>query len=187
MGTSKERAKERRVFRLEHLEDRSLLSVARPAIAAEVISAAAAATPITVLTGHIQGVSASNGLMTGTVPGHISYSGTGQARQLGFVYLGSEHIETQGATTGKTTPFTVSGGSGVLSDIKANKITFAYVGSGTSIVHGQKTVTLNGFVTSGTGRFDGVTGSFSATGTFHGALHHFNLSFSVVLKYPTLA
>jgi hypothetical protein len=179
MSTATGRSRERRSLRLEYLEDRNLLSVLKsPGIAAEVLKASAA--PITSITGLVVGSQASAGLYAAARPGDTSYSGHGTATPVGFVYIGLEQKEAVDPTNAATLDITK--GQGLLTTFKGDQITFAYTGTGQIHTHGRTNVLLNGTVTGGTGRFNAVTGTFTAVASFRAG--KFNASFSLSLVHP---
>ncbi len=177
MFTATDRAKGRRHLRLEFLEDRNLLSGITPnAISAEV---SRAATPITTIVGHVQGLPAGAGLYTKTLPGYHSYSGHGAARPIGNVLFSTQQVET---TTGSTVAIT--NGNAQMYDYKGDELFISYSGTGTVAARRLTTVSLVGSVTSGTKRFLGETGTFSATGTLNPYTGRLILNYVVVLNNP---
>lgn len=190
MITSRARARDRRSFRLECLEDRHLLSVSAARHPAIVIplqpTLAPTQTVIPLIHGKLQGTQASNGELYGTPIGYLSFSGNGSAKPVGLVYFGTKLVRTPNVTVGKATPtFSVSNGTAVLTMYKGDQISIAYTGSGQAPKRKAGTVQLVGTVTGGTGRFNGVSGTFFATGTIKGN-GHLALSFTTALIYHTL-
>jgi hypothetical protein len=180
------KVKARRGFRLEWLEGRELLSVARPlGVAADLARSAQANTPITTITGRVQGHMASNGFYTGTPAGYQSFSGHGRATPVGTVYLGVKQREALNTATSPEA-LTILYASGELMTLRGERIDLFYTGSGSAPARGSGTYTVQGRVTSGTGRFDGVSGTFSATGTVSHS-GRFALNFTMNLVYPTAA
>lgn len=187
MRTAADRAKDRREFRLEWLEDRNLLSVMKAsAIAAEVRTAGEAPAPpaVPVLRGHVVGLRASDGLFGGTLPGFTSYSGHGRANVVGNVYLGTQQLETLGSTTLGTRPLSINDGTAELTTFRGDRVQILYVGQGQVTRQGRTTIRLQGIVVSGTGAFDGVTGSFQGAGSVNHS-GRFTLDFVISLNYPT--
>lgn len=185
MRTAADRAKDRRNFRLECLEDRNLLSVVKASmITAEVRTAGQPAPQhVTMLTGRVVGRQATDGLFGGTLPGFTTYNGHGHANTVGNIYLGAQHLQTLGTTSGGTTPVSLTGGSAVLTTYAGDQIDILYSGSGQTTSKGRTTVNLLGSVVSGTGTFDGVTGTFQGTGTVNRS-GRFTLDIVVSLNYP---
>ena len=180
MSTASERAKDRRSLRLEFLEDRNLLSVVTPkGITAEVVRAEA--TPVTTITGHLQGLPATAGLYTPTLPGRHSYSGHGTARPLGNALFSAQEVET---TSGSTV--SITHGSAQLYDYKGDELFVVYTGTGRTARHKPTAISLTGSVTSGTHRFLNETGTFSATGNLNPASGRLVLNYTVVLSHPSV-
>ena len=177
MRTASERAKVRRNFRLEFLEDRNLLSsiFSPQGLAGEVSTPK----PIYSITGHVQGLPATAGLYTATLPGKHSYSGHGSARPVGNVLFSAQQVETTSGTA-----LTITGGSAQMYDYKGNELFITYTGTGTNPKHGPATVSLTGTVTGGTRRFLHETGTFFASGTLVHATGRLNLGFTVVFNQP---
>lgn len=191
MITSRARARDRRSFRLECLEDRHLLSVSAARHPAIVIPLQPTLPPTQpgipqVIQGKLQGTQASNGELWGTPIGFLSFSGHGSARPVGYVYFGTKLVKTANVTTGTATPtFTVSKGTAVLTMYNGDQISIAYNGSGQAPKGKAGKVQLVGTVTGGTGRFNGVSGSFFATGSIKGN-GNMALSFTTALTYPAI-
>jgi hypothetical protein len=164
------------MFQLECLEGRELLSAVKPAgIHAEVV-----ATPITTIVGHVVLIRGSSGLFSQVPPGVTSYGGHGTASPVRFVTLGLQQVEK---LTGKATPtVNFTQGTGLFATGRGEQIRLSYTGTGQAVSHDTVSVTLTGTITSGTGRFDGITGTFTATGNIRGA----RLGLTIVLtpKYP---
>ena len=179
MRTAADRAKDRRSFRLECLEDRSLLSVVKAsAITAEVRTAGQPAPQhVPMLTGRVVGREATDGLFGGTLPGFTTFSGHGRANTVGNVYLGAQHMQALGTTAGGTQPVSINGGSAVLTTYAGDQIDILYSGSGQATRKGRSTFRLLGSVVSGT--FQG-TGSVNRSGRF-------TLDIVVSLTYPNFA
>jgi len=184
MRASRQRAKERCVFRLEGLEGRSLLSVVAPAGVHAEVRRSGPLPQIPIIQGRLQGEQASDGLMTGTPAGRLSSSGHGSARPVGDVYFGTQHTLTRTQTTARSSTLTLTGGTAVLTTINGDRINFLYEGTGSGRLHGPSTVHLEGIVGGGTGRFEGVRGSFFANGTVQ-ASGRIALNFTTALVYPT--
>jgi hypothetical protein len=178
MGTASERAKHRRSFRLEFLEDRNLLSnVFSPrSLAGE---PAFTPRPVTTIVGHVQGLPATAGLYIATLPGHHSYSGHGVTRPLGDALFSAQEVETTSGTS-----LTITNGSGQMYDYRGNEIFVAYTGTGTVAPRKVTRVTLDGSVLNGTGRFLGERGSFHATGNLNPFTGRLYLNYTIVLNHP---
>jgi hypothetical protein len=148
---------------------------------AEVAQASSTATKITTITGHISGRTAPYGLLIATAPGNRSFSGTGRAAPIGTVYFGTQMKEILSSGV-----LTIPTGTANLTTIHGEQIALAYGGNGTTTSQGWSSFTLQGLVTSGTGRFDGVTGNFgAAVSVTRGG--RFTMDFSMSLNYPTNA
>lgn len=183
MAASRQRAKERRVFGMEGLEGRSLLSVVAPASLHAEVRRAGPLPQVSIIQGRIQGEQASDGLMTGTPAGRSSYSGHGSARPVGDVYFGTQHTLTRTPTSARTSSLALTGGAAVLTTINGDRIDFLYDGTGAGRLNGPSTVHFQGTVSGGTGRFEGVRGTFQANATVQ-ASGRFALNFTTFLNYP---
>lgn len=171
----------RRTFRLETLEGRELLSVARPlGLVAEV--AKMSLVQPAVIKGRVVGFQATAGQYYQTPPGYTSYSGHGSANALGYVNLGSQHIATPTDATG--TLFSLTNGSGIVTSQPGEQIFVAYTGAATAPNRAKSTFTLQGTITGGTDRFDGVTGTFTASGTVRQG--RLSVTFVLTPIYPTV-
>lgn len=178
MSTASERANRRRDFRLELLEDRNLLShVFSPRVLAG--EPAFSPRPVTTIVGHVQGLPATAGLYTATLPGHHSYSGHGLTRPLGDALFSAQEVET---TTGST--LAITNGSGQMYDYRGDELFVNYTGSGRVAARKVTPVSLTGIVRSGTGRFLGETGTFSATGNLNPFTGRLYLNYTIVLNTP---
>jgi hypothetical protein len=170
------------VYALEFLEGRALLSHVSPAAAVSGIHAEATKV-ITSISGRIVGASAPAPTLTPISLGYHGYSGHGST-SIGQVFLGFKYV----ATTSPTDPTiqTLTSGSGQLTTLKGKEIDLVLTGM--SIVRNAAgTLTLRnltGSVVSGTGPFDGATGSFVASGTTH-ANGKFTLTFNIALNPVT--
>jgi hypothetical protein len=174
----------RRTFQLEPLEGRELLSAAQaPGIhaAAHTRASLVAALPITAIQGHVVLIQGTSGEFVQVPPGVSSFGGHGAAAPLGFITFGNKDVETP---TGQTNPsLVITDGTALLNTQRGESINLAYTGTGQRLGRTQTQITLNGTVTSGTGRFDGVTGTFTATGTAQAG--RLTLNFQIRLTYPT--
>jgi len=178
MGTAAERAKRRLSFRPEYLEDRNLLSTLfSPRSLAGVPPLAPR--PITTIVGHVQGLPASAGLYTPTLPNHHSYSGHGLTRPLGDALFSAQQVET---TTGTT--LAVTNGSGQMFDYRGDEIFVTYTGTGQVAPHRVTHVSLSGTVQGGTRRFLGERGIFAATGNLIPSTGRLYLNYTIVLNHP---
>jgi hypothetical protein len=176
---SHQQRKTRRTFRLEALEGRQLLSVASArAIAAEVASAA---TPITAITGRIQGQTAPSPLYFKKPAIFNGFSGHAYTKQVGYIEFGGMDVPGGTITTGNTVSITL--GSGLFTDKRGEKIYVSYSGTETLSTPTSGTFTVTGNITSGTGRFNGITGAFAASGSVKGGRITFD--FTLVPTYPT--
>ena len=178
-----ERTPRRRVFRLEGLEDRNLLSHLSPT--AEV-RAAATPTPASTVQGKLIGTLASAPLTSTNLLGFSGLSGHGNATHLSAVLFGTSFKATPSLTV--PTVFDISSGSAILTSNIGDQINIVYVGSAVTNVTRSNTnnIALEGYVLSGTNRFDGFTGTFSAIGHFDTHTHRFKLAFAIDLIPPTL-
>ena len=147
-GMKKRRA---RTFRLESLEDRSLLNAALPASP----TAEVHALKTTVVTQTVQG----------TLKGAFSASkhaaslmGSGPLSVLGETEINGQYKSTVNLKTGK---LTISGGTATLT-FATGTLKVKYTGSG-QYANDELTFTLKGTVTGGTGAFKGATGTFTAS------------------------
>jgi hypothetical protein len=178
----------RRTFRLETLERRALLSVAKaPAIHATSqthtshVAALVAALPVTLIQGHVVLIRGTSGQFVQVPPGVSSFGGHGNAAPLGFVTFGNNEVETP---TGQANPsLIITHGTALLNTQRGESILLAYTGTGQSAGRGKNLITLNGTVTGGTGRFSGITGTFAATGTAQ--VGRVSLNFQIRPTYPT--
>ena len=165
MNRTKNRTLVRRMFRLECLETRNLLSHF-PTITRFLVPSPHPQLPAApVIKGTLNLIRASNGLYTSTPPGRISFSGNGVASpaNVGNVTFGLQQRETPvvGAAV-STTKITL--GRAQLIGMFGEQVQILYTGQETFPRHQQHPITLSGTIKSGTGRFIGATGSFFATG-----------------------
>lgn len=183
----------RRTFRLECLEGRELLSVARPAaLVAHVAHAAGPVaqtvhvTPRIVLQpsfvmGHVVGLPATAGEFYTPPPAFTSYSGHGRSSPLGVIVFGNQHVAIPNAAG---TALTLTKGTALITAAPLGEfIDVGYTGTATILPSGRAVFTLKGTITGGTGRFDGATGTFSATGVATKA-GRLTLDFQLSPKYP---
>src|SRR5262249_20597033 len=137
---------------------------------------------ITSITGRVVLINGSAGLYFQVPPGYTSSGGHGTAVPLGDVKFGMQQLIVP---TGKTNPsLQVANGAALLITHQGEQIALVFDGRGQPSGHGKPVYPLTGVVTSGTGRFDGVPGTYAATATAVGA--RVFLNFTVTLKYPTL-
>jgi len=169
----------RRAFRLETLEGRELLSVARPlGLVAEVAKTSLVHPAL--IKGRVVGFQAPAGQYYQVPPGYASFSGHGSATALGYVNLGSQHVATP--TNAAGTLFDLTNGSAIVTSQPGEQIFVAYTGAATVPNRAKSTFTLQGTITGGTGRFDGVTGTFTASGTVRQG--HLSVNFVLTPIYP---
>ena len=174
-SSSRSRQIQRRVFRLEGLEDRNLLSVASMAFhsarpqTAEIHAAVLNKTtrfPVTALSGTAIGQIAPNGVYSAAPAGFVSYSGHGAARPIGPTLIGFQFKPTANGTS-----TTVANGSLLLTDsATGEQVIVGFSGSGATVSRGRPfKAVLTGTVEGGTGQFNYATGTFSATAQFSGS------------------
>ena len=172
----------RPAFQTEFLEARELLSVAKPAALTETIHAAAVPAKFQMIKGRVGGTPASAGLFFQAPAGFTSYSGHGTASPLGFITYGNSQLQTLSSTTATSRTFAITFGSATIGTRKNETFFISYTGTAVAARSGKTTFTLTGVITGGTGRFSGVTGTFSATGSVAGVKTV--TSFVLVPKYP---
>ena len=149
-----------RSFRLESLEDRSLLSVAIPSnVAAQIQPMKAPKVVTQTLTGLVTGTFQKGAahLVTIAAKGNLTAEGTTAPLA---VSLSGEYKLTE---VGRTSKWTLSGGTGTFTDSAGDKINIKFSGSGKGII--PFPFSVKGTITGGSGHFKGATGTFSATGT----------------------
>jgi hypothetical protein len=144
------RTKRTRSYRIEGLEDRSLLNGAVPTLAPAEVQLAMSNSVAQILKGTIKGTFT---LKSGTVV----FAGHGSLGVTGVWTLSGKYTETVNHKTGV---ITVSGGTATATDSVGDRLTVKFTGSGT----GTSTFTFSfkGTVTGGTGHFKGATGTFTA-------------------------
>ena len=186
MNHTKDRSGGRRMFRLECLEDRNLLSTF-PTFTRFIVPAPHPPLPnAAVIKGSLNLVRASDGLYTGTQPGRLSYSGNGMSSPANFgnVTFGMQQTETpQKGTAVPTTKITL--GRAVLTSRFGEQVQINYNGQETLPRHQQHPITLAGTINSGTGRFIGAAGTFFATGRVVNA-NTFALNFTLTPIYKVI-
>jgi hypothetical protein len=173
----------RRVFRLEGLEERKLLS--HKGITAEVRAAAATtSTPANHIQAKVIGTMASAALLSGNLTGFTGLSGRGVATHLGAILFGTQFSATPGHTV--PTTFDINQGAAVLTSNIGDQIDLAFTGSAVTNVTRSHNATINffGIVNSGTNRFDGFTGTFSATGQLDFKTDRFILGLAIDVVPP---
>jgi hypothetical protein len=159
----------RRIFRLEGLEGRSLLSVARPAlhgVTAQVqrILVPGPLTPVSSTAGQVSGTQATDGLYGGTPHGFASMSGHGSLSHFGGVVFGTVFQATAIPAGSKT--LTIANGTALFTtDRGGNQLRVIFTGTATPRANGDYFLSFSGIVVSSTGRFANVSGTFQATGT----------------------
>ena len=184
MNHSRERgrARNRRAFRLEGLEDRKLLTVFRPLPTPATILLAlktpGPAAPVSFITGRATGTQASDGLYGGTNPGFVSYSGHGGARPFGEVLFGTKFLPV--GIPSSTGVQTLARGTAVLNTLKGgNQLWVYFDGTSSTINTRTGTLDLKGVVNSGTGRFLNAKGTFVGSGIVKGGRFSLNYSFNL--------
>ena len=166
-------------YALEVLEGRALLSHVSPAAAISGIHAEATKV-ISTITGTIGGNSAPSPTQTTVSYGYHGFSGYGSS-SIGQLLVGFKYVSTP--TTAKPAISNLTSGSGLLTTLKGKEIDLVFTGTATEKNGSASVTNLSGNVVSGTGIYDGATGTFSATGTTH-PNGKFSLSFKIVLNPP---
>jgi hypothetical protein len=169
----------RTAFALEYLEGRTLLSHVHAGpfeLAAEVQRNFVAN-----ITGTIKGNTAPAALFTSTPLGFQGLTGHGPS-SYHTVFLGLQYQPT--VSSSHPTGLVLNNGSGVLTTAFGENINLQFTGTteATSPISGV--INLKGNVASGTGKFDGQTGTFTASGTVH-PNGKFALSFAIYLNPRT--
>jgi hypothetical protein len=159
---------------LDSLERREMLSVVKPAA---IVAAATSSQAVTTITGHIVGFPATAGVYVRTLL--ASYSGHGHATPLGYVNWGSQQLNS--ATNAAGTAFSITKGTGLVSDAAGAQVFFKYTGDAT-IVGKITSFNLMGTITSGTGPFANAGGTMSAFGTLRNG--HLSLTFTLKPTFP---
>lgn len=176
MSHARERGKTRRAcpLRVEDLEGRRLLSYFDPApavaaIRARTVKIPGPLVPITEARGRVVGQQSSDALYGGTPPGFASYSGHGRLNPFGDMMFGTTFLPTRDPANPPVNPLQ-DGTALFISNRGGNQLRLNYTGAGTSFNprSGNTVIRLEGVVASGTGRFEGATGTFVATGTIGG-------------------
>lgn len=177
--------KQTRAFRLEFLEGRELLSLAQPVAINTVHVLRTPPLPgghVATVTGKAVGFQATSGEYFTVRPGFQSFSAHG-ASNVGYVNTGGNLVLTPTSVNAVT--YKITSGNGVFNlGPRGDWIYVQYVGNATAPLRGPSTFSLQGLVTGGTGRFDGITGTMTATGSVRAG--HLSLSFTITPKYPTI-
>ncbi len=151
------RLRSRRV-QLELLESRELLSVAGlPLHPATEISPLAKAKET--ITGSLSGQAQLK--PTSFTTGTTDFEATGNTTVLGSTTLTGSVVYS----TNKHHVLSYTKGVATLTDLSGDQIKVSYTGSGKVVAAGDFTFSVKGKVTSGTGKFAGAVGTFSASGS----------------------
>ncbi len=177
MSVRGNKRKQTRSFRLESLEDRSLLSVAIPSNVAAQVQALNVPKVVTqTLTGLVTGTfqKGADHLVTMAAHGNLTVEGTTAPLTV------SVSGEYKLLEVGRTSKWTLSGGTATFTDSAGDKINIKFSGSGKGII--LFSFSTKGKITGGSGHFKGATGTFSATGTAYNSIGEFQMNVTLTVK-----
>jgi hypothetical protein len=159
MSVRGNKRKQTRSFQLESLEDRNLLSAAISSnVAAQVQPMKVPKVFTQTLTGLVTGtLKGAAPLVTIAAHGNLTVEGTTAPLTV------SVSGEYKMLEVGRTSKWTLSGGTATFTDSAGDKINIKFSGSGKGII--LFPFSVKGTITGGSGHFKGATGTFSATGT----------------------
>ena len=174
MGTKR---KQTRSLRLESLEDRSLLSVTIPSNVAAQVQALKMPKVVTqTLTGLVTGTSQKGADHLVTIAAHGNLTVEGTTAPLTVSVSGEYKL----LEVGRTSEWTLSGGTATFTDSAGDKINIKFSGSGKGII--LFSFSTKGKITGGSGHFKGATGTFSATGTAYNSIGEFQMNVTLTVK-----
>ena len=181
MSVRRNKRKQTRSFRLESLEDRSLLSAAIPSHAAAQVQPMKAPKVVTqTLTGLIAGTFQKGAAHLVTI------AATGNLTVEGATPPGTVPVSVSGKymllEIGRTSRWTISGGTTALTETHSvgDKINATFSGSGQGIF--LFSFSVKGKITGGTGHFKGATGTFSGSGTADNVAGTFHEDVTLTVK-----
>jgi hypothetical protein len=175
MKFAERRPRSRRTFHLEGLEERSLLSALALPGAAAIASIHAART--VVIVGEASGAIGFVNDPTGRA--NVAFTAPGTAVGYGRIAFNGRHLVS--LIHGQTKVLAVSNGIAAVTSSRFGEIDFNYGGTEQVISRTDGMLTLKGVVTRAFGRFDGATGTVSATGTQNPKTGRLMLSFTMTL------
>jgi hypothetical protein len=165
------------MFRLESLEDRSLLSAVVPQIAADIGSIHAQR--VVVVAGQIKGAIGFLGDPSQHV--NVAMIGPGTTNGFGRIAYNSQHLVSLMA--GQTKVLSITNGVAAVVSARFGTLYFTYTGMETVVAANQGNLSLKGplvKVVSPTAAI--VSGSFTATGVHNPKTGRFTLNYSVTLN-----
>ncbi len=179
MSVRATKMKQTRSFRLESLEDRSLLSVAIPS--SPVAEVQPMKTPQVVthtITGQVTGTfhEVTSTSVTLNAKGNLAESGT--TVLLPVTLSGSYRLKE----AGRTLKWNMTAGTATFTDSAGDAIKVKFTGSGQPTSPYVFQFSVKGTVTGGSGQFHGATGTFSASGKSYNALGLFTMNVSLTVK-----
>lgn len=175
MSVRGNKRKQTRSFQLESLEDRNLLSAAISSnVAAQVQPMKVPKVFTQTLTGLVTGTFQKGAapLVTIAAHGNLTVEGTTAPVSISGEYKMLE--------VGRTSKWTLSGGTATFTDSAGDKINIKFSGSGKGII--LFPFSVKGTITGGSGHFKGATGTFSATGTSYNLFGTFQMNVSLTVK-----
>ena len=175
MSVRGNKRKQTRSFQLESLEDRNLLSAAISSnVAAQVQPMKVPKVFTQTLTGLVTGTFQKGAapLVTIAAHGNLTVEGTTAPVSISGEYKMLE--------VGRTSKWTLSGGTATFTDSAGDKINIKFSGSGKGII--PFPFSVKGTITGGSGHFKGATGTFSATGTSYNLFGTFQMNVSLTVK-----
>lgn len=175
MSVRGNKRKQTRSFQLESLEDRNLLSAAILSnVAAQVQPMKVPKVVTQTLTGLVTGTFQKGAapLVTIAAHGNLTVEGTTAPVSVSGEYKMLE--------VGRTSKWTLSGGTATFTDSAGDKINIKFSGSGKGII--LFPFSVKGTITGGSGHFKGATGTFSATGTSYNLFGTFQMNVSLTVK-----
>jgi hypothetical protein len=167
----------RRTFRLESLEDRSLLSAMVPHLTAEVGSIHGQ--KVVVVVGQIKG--AIGFLNDPTKQVNVALIGPGTTNGFGRISYDSQHLVA--LITGQSKTLSISNGAAAVVSPRFGTIYFTYTGTETVVAANRGNLSFSGPIVRVVRPTGGVvTGSFTATGTQNPKTGRFTLNYSMTLN-----
>jgi hypothetical protein len=177
MSVRRNKRKQTRSFRLESLEDRSLLSVTiLPNVAAQVQPMKVPKVVTQTLTGLVTGTFQKGAAHLVTIAAKGNLTVKGATAPMTVSVSGKYKL----LEVGHTLKWTLNGGTATFTDSAGDKINIKFSGSGKGTLF--LPFSVKGTITGGSGHFKGATGTFSATGTSYYAFFHMNVTMTVKTK-----
>ncbi len=161
MSVRANKTKQTRSFRLESLEERSLLSVAMPSSVAALVQPMKAPKLVTsTLTGSLTGThqEGAGHLITTMTHGNLTVNGST------VILAVSGPGEYKLTEVGHAAKWKISGGTATFTDSAGDSLKTTFTGSAQATSLFTSSFSIKGKVTGGSGVFKGATGTLSASG-----------------------